>query len=113
MKSIQENRMMHKWRSHIVARRCRWPARRSLRWRRTLIQSITSSQQAGTEVVRIELSEPLTAVPAGFTVQAPPRVAIDLPGVSNGAGQARRSRSTRATCARSTSRRPASARAWC
>ena len=37
------------------------------------IQSINSSQQAGAEVVRIELSEPLAAVPAGFAVQAPPR----------------------------------------
>jgi type IV pilus assembly protein PilQ len=51
------------------------------------IQSITSSQQAGTEVVRIELSEPLAAVPAGFAIQAPPRVAIDLPGVGNAMGR--------------------------
>jgi type IV pilus assembly protein PilQ len=51
------------------------------------IQSITSSQQAGGEVVRIELSEPLAAVPAGFAVQAPPRIAIDLPGVSNALGR--------------------------
>ena len=51
------------------------------------IQSITSSQQSGTEVVRIELSEALTAVPKGFSVQAPPRIAIDLPGVSNAIGR--------------------------
>ena len=51
------------------------------------VQSITSSQQGGTEVVRIELTEPLTAVPAGFSVQAPPRIAIDLPGVVNGTGR--------------------------
>ncbi|MEF7616429.1 type IV pilus secretin PilQ [Aquincola sp. MAHUQ-54] len=49
----------------------------------TMIQSITSTQQAGSEVVRIELSEPLAAVPAGFAVQAPPRIAIDLPGVGS------------------------------
>ncbi|WP_232315397.1 type IV pilus secretin PilQ [Aquincola tertiaricarbonis] len=48
-----------------------------------VIQSITSTQQAGSEVVRIEMSEPLAAVPAGFVVQAPPRIAIDLPGVSS------------------------------
>ncbi|WP_348752145.1 type IV pilus secretin PilQ [uncultured Aquincola sp.] len=48
-----------------------------------VIQSITSTQQAGSEVVRIEMSEPLVAVPAGFVVQAPPRIAIDLPGVSS------------------------------
>ncbi|WP_088283208.1 type IV pilus secretin PilQ [Ideonella sp. A 288] len=51
------------------------------------IQSITSTQQAGAEVVRIELSEPLAAVPKGFSVQAPPRVAIDLPGVVNAIGR--------------------------
>lgn len=56
-------------------------------WAQNAIQSITSSQQAGTEVIRIELSEALPAVPAGFSIQAPPRVAIDLPGVSNGLGR--------------------------
>ncbi len=51
------------------------------------IQSVTSSQQAGGEVVRIELSEPLASAPAGFVVQNPPRVAIDLPGVGNAMGR--------------------------
>jgi len=56
-------------------------------WAQNTIQSITSTQQAGTEVIRVELSEALSAVPAGFSVQAPPRVAIDLPGVNNGLGR--------------------------
>lgn len=51
------------------------------------IQSINSSQQAGSEVIRVELSEPLTAVPAGFAIQTPPRIAIDLPGVTNALGK--------------------------
>ncbi len=51
------------------------------------IQSINSSQQGDTDVVRIELSEPLGAVPEGFTIQSPARVAIDLPGVGNGMGK--------------------------
>jgi type IV pilus assembly protein PilQ len=51
------------------------------------IQSINSTQQAGSEVVRIELTEALSAVPAGFTIQAPPRIAIDLPGVGNAMGR--------------------------
>ncbi len=51
------------------------------------IRSINSVQQAGVEVVRIEMSEPLTEVPKGFTVQTPPRIAIDLPGVVNGIGR--------------------------
>ena len=49
----------------------------------TVIQSITSTQQAGADVVRIELSEALSAVPAGFAIQQPPRIAIDLPGVGS------------------------------
>jgi type IV pilus assembly protein PilQ len=61
-----------------------WPG---LAWAQNAIQSITSTQQAGTEVVRIELSQPLAAVPAGFSVQSPPRIAIDLPGVSNAIGR--------------------------
>ena len=56
-------------------------------WAQNAIQSITSSQQSGTEVVRIELAEALSEVPKGFAVQAPPRIAIDLPGVSNGLGR--------------------------
>ena len=51
------------------------------------IQSITSSQQSGTEVVRVELAEALTALPNGFAVQAPARIAIDLPGVTNALGR--------------------------
>ncbi|MBL8352594.1 MAG: type IV pilus secretin PilQ [Burkholderiaceae bacterium] len=51
------------------------------------IKGITSTQQAGAEVVRIELSEPLAALPNGFAVQTPPRVALDLPGVANATGR--------------------------
>ncbi|MDP9045396.1 MAG: type IV pilus secretin PilQ [Pseudomonadota bacterium] len=51
------------------------------------IQSINSSQQGGADVIRVELSQPLTAVPAGFAIQTPPRIAIDLPGVTNGLGK--------------------------
>ncbi len=47
------------------------------------IQSISSSVQGGAEVVRIELSEALTAVPAGFVVQTPARIALDFPGVGS------------------------------
>jgi type IV pilus assembly protein PilQ len=52
-----------------------------------VIQSISGSRQAGTEIVSIQLSEPLKQVPAGFVVQTPPRIAIDLPGVTNGTGK--------------------------
>ncbi|WP_235333965.1 type IV pilus secretin PilQ [Aquabacterium sp. NJ1] len=54
-----------------------------LTWAAAAIQAITSSQQAGSDVVRIEMSEPLASLPAGFVIQVPPRIAIDLPGVTS------------------------------
>jgi len=51
------------------------------------IESVTGSVQGGTEVVRIDLSQPLTAVPQGFVVQSPARIALDFPGVANGMAQ--------------------------
>ena len=51
------------------------------------IQSINSNQQAGADVVRVELAQPLAEVPRGFAIQTPPRVAIDLPGVTNAMGK--------------------------
>jgi type IV pilus assembly protein PilQ len=56
-------------------------------WAQNTVQSVNSSQQAGADVVRIELSQALTELPKGFAIQAPPRIAIDLPGVSNGVGK--------------------------
>jgi type IV pilus assembly protein PilQ len=56
-------------------------------WADNAVQAITSSQQAGAEVIRVEMTQPLTALPAGFTVQAPPRIALDLPGVTNALGK--------------------------
>jgi type IV pilus assembly protein PilQ len=53
----------------------------------TAVQSVTSSLQGGTEVVRIDFSQPLTAVPAGFAIQAPARIALDIPGATNGMGR--------------------------
>lgn len=53
-----------------------------------VIESVQGSIQGGVEVVRIELSQPLDKVPTGFTVQSPARVAIDLPGFTNGIGRA-------------------------
>jgi type IV pilus assembly protein PilQ len=53
----------------------------------TSIEAISGSVQGGTEVVRIDLSQPLTAVPAGFTIQSPARIALDFPGISNGMGR--------------------------
>jgi type IV pilus assembly protein PilQ len=51
------------------------------------IQSVTGSIQSGTEVIRIDLAEPLTAIPTGFSIQAPARIALDFPGVGNAMGR--------------------------
>lgn len=51
------------------------------------VESITGSLQGGTEVVRIDFSEPLTAVPAGFAIQSPARIALDVAGATNAMGR--------------------------
>ncbi len=51
------------------------------------IQSLTGGVQGGTEVIRIETAQPLSAVPTGFTIQSPARIALDFPGVVNGIGR--------------------------
>ena len=86
MRNMQEIQIMKKWLPRLLALACV-----GISWSvsaQNAIQSINSTQQAGSEVVRIELSEPLSAAPSGFTVQTPPRVALDLPGVSNATGRA-------------------------
>jgi type IV pilus assembly protein PilQ len=82
----QEIQMITKWRSRALAFAVFLGASASA-MAQNAIQSIDSAQQAGSEVVRIELAEPLAAVPAGFTIQTPPRIAIDLPGVTNALGK--------------------------
>jgi type IV pilus assembly protein PilQ len=76
-----ENLSMKPWRLAMVGLGLTLAS--PLSWAAAAIQAITSSQQAGADVVRIELSEALPALPAGFVVQNPPRIAIDLPGVSS------------------------------
>lgn len=51
------------------------------------IKALSGSVQGGAELVRIETQEPLTSVPAGFTIQSPARIALDLPGVINSLGR--------------------------
>ncbi|HEY0825669.1 MAG TPA: type IV pilus secretin PilQ [Ramlibacter sp.] len=51
------------------------------------VENISGSLQGGNEVVRIELSEPLTTLPTGFVTQSPPRIALDLPGTTNTMGR--------------------------
>jgi type IV pilus assembly protein PilQ len=56
-------------------------------WAQGAIESVTGSVQGGTEIVRIDLSHPLSAPPSGFAIQSPARIALDFPGVSNAMGR--------------------------
>jgi type IV pilus assembly protein PilQ len=51
------------------------------------VENIVGSMQGGTEVVRIDFSEPLAAVPTGFAIQSPARIALDVPGATNAMGR--------------------------
>src|SRR3954467_10321822 len=83
MNSTQENRKMRSWTAGAALVLALGLTLPMSSWAEPRIQSVTGVQQGGTDVVRIELSEPLRTTPAGFAVQTPPRVAIDLPGVGN------------------------------
>ncbi|MCY1165503.1 Type IV pilus biogenesis and competence protein PilQ [compost metagenome] len=48
---------------------------------------MTGSVQGGSEVIRIDLAEPLAAVPTGFSIQTPARIALDFPGVDSAMGR--------------------------
>jgi len=46
-----------------------------------------SSSADGTVVIKVELAQPLDNVPAGFTINTPPRIALDFPNTANGLGK--------------------------
>ena len=88
MKNMSEMSGMTQWRRWAVYMAAAAATCLPLQaWAQNAIKSISTLQQAGVEVVRIELSESLKDVPAGFVVQAPPRIALDLPGIANGMGR--------------------------
>nr|WP_304862682.1 type IV pilus secretin PilQ [Rhodoferax sp.] len=51
------------------------------------IEAVSGSIQGGVEVVKIDLTQPLAAIPAGFAIQSPARIALDFPGVANAMGR--------------------------
>lgn len=51
------------------------------------IQSVTAAMQGGSEVIRIQTSEPLQQLPAGFSIQSPARIALDFAGAQNATGR--------------------------
>ncbi len=50
-------------------------------WAQNVIESISSVPLGASTQLRIKLKTPLGAAPAGFTINNPPRIALDLPGV--------------------------------
>jgi type IV pilus assembly protein PilQ len=51
------------------------------------IENLAATMQGGVEVVRIDFAQPLSAVPAGFSIQTPARIALDFPGFNNSSGK--------------------------
>lgn len=51
------------------------------------IEALNVAQQGGDVIVKIDLKEPLSAPPAGFSVANPARVAFDFPSTANGLGR--------------------------
>ncbi len=51
------------------------------------IENLAASVRGGVEVVRIDFAQPITAVPTGFSVQTPARIALDFPGFNNASGK--------------------------
>jgi type IV pilus assembly protein PilQ len=51
------------------------------------IEAVTGSIQGGSEVIRIDLTQPLTALPSGVSIQSPARIALDFPGIANAIGR--------------------------
>jgi type IV pilus assembly protein PilQ len=51
------------------------------------IQAVSGSVQGGSEVIRVDMTEALTTVPTGFSIQTPARIALDFQGVSTSLGR--------------------------
>jgi type IV pilus assembly protein PilQ len=51
------------------------------------IENLAATLQGGVEVVRIDFAQPLSAVPSGFSIQTPARIALDFPGFNNTSGK--------------------------
>ncbi|MFN9728267.1 type IV pilus secretin PilQ [Acidovorax sp.] len=51
------------------------------------IRNVSGSIQGGSEIVRIDLTQPVSTPPTGFAIQTPARIALDFPGVVNATGK--------------------------
>lgn len=53
----------------------------------TAIEAVSGSMRGGVEVIRIDFSQALSAVPSSFSIQSPARIAFDFPNVSSALGR--------------------------
>lgn len=51
------------------------------------IENLAGTVQGGVEIVRIDFAQALSAVPTGFSIQTPARIALDFPGFNNSSGK--------------------------
>ncbi len=51
------------------------------------ISALSVSTGNGVTVIKVELAQPLAKLPAGFTINTPPRIAFDFPDTANGMGK--------------------------
>ena len=51
------------------------------------IEAVTSATSGTTTVLRIQMKAPPAAQPGGFSINNPPRIALDFPNTENKAGQ--------------------------
>ena len=57
-------------------------------WADNSIDTVAVSRgTAGRTVIKMTLKEPLAAAPAGFSINNPPRIALDFPATGNGTGR--------------------------
>ncbi len=59
----------------------------SLVWAQGSIENISGAMQGGVEIVRIDFSEPVAALPTGFVIQSPARIALDFPETTSSMGK--------------------------
>lgn len=59
----------------------------SLAFSQGAIKSVSGSLQGGAEVLRIDFTQPLPALPTGFATQSPARIALDFPGTTSALGK--------------------------
>jgi len=64
-----------------------WWMAASLALAQNSIEAVTASGPEGQETVRVDFAQGLEALPGGFVLQTPARIALDLPRLSNATGR--------------------------